>query len=171
MMLEEKLKLALKSNDRTIIESVFNEIYHKYYKLIYFVAGQYLKEDCDIEDVCNDVFYNFFNILDGAKIINIKYYLTKSAKNLSINVLKTKKDVVKDYNFDKVSNNPSNRLIYNFMRDVLNEEEYELVMEHVVYGKSLKQLSRIMKCNSNTLKSKYLRAINKLKEKGGDYFG
>ena len=44
-MLEKKLKLALSSNDRTIIEGVFNEIYHKYYKLIYFVAGQYLKDD------------------------------------------------------------------------------------------------------------------------------
>lgn len=170
-MLEEKLKLALKSNNRTIIESVFNEIYHKYYKLIYFVAGQYLKEDYEIEGVCNDVFYNFFNILDGVKIINIKYYLTKSAKHLSLNLLKSKKDEVKDYDFDRVGNNPSNRLIYNFMREILDIEEYEIVMEHVVYGRTLKELSKIMKCNSNTLKSKYLRAIKKLKEKGGDYFG
>ena len=55
--------------------------------------------------------------------------------------------------------------------EMLNEEEYSIVIEHVVYGKSLKELSKVFKCNSNTLKSKYLRAINKLKEKGGDYFG
>ena len=73
MMLEKKLKLALSSNDRTVIEAVFNEIYHEYYKLVYFVAGQYLSLDYDIESVCNDVFLNFFNILSNAKIVNIKY--------------------------------------------------------------------------------------------------
>ena len=171
MMLEKKLKLALSSNDRTVIEAVFNEIYHEYYKLIYFVAGQYLSLDYDIESVCNDVFLNFFNILENAKIVNIKSYLTKSAKNLSINLLKQKKDVVRDYDFERVGNNPKNKMIYNFMREVLDNEEYDIIMEHVVYGRTLKEISKMMKCNSNTLKSKYLRAINKLKEKGGDYFG
>ena len=97
--------------------------------------------------------------------------MTKSAKNLSINLLKQKKDVVRDYDFERVGNNPKNRMIYNFMREVLDNEEYDIIMEHVVYGKTLKEISKMMKCNSNTLKSKYLRAINKLKEKGGDYFG
>ena len=57
------------------------------------------------------------------------------------------------------------------INEVLDNEEYDIIMEHVVYGRSLKEISKMMKCNSNTLKSKYLRAINKLKEKGGDYFG
>ena len=171
MILEKKLELALKSNDRTVIECVFNEIYHEYYKLIYFVAGQYLSDDYEIENVSNDVFLNFFNNLNKIKLKNIKYYLTTSAKNLSLNVLKSKKDVERDYDFDKYITSENNKLIYRFLKDNLNEEEYNIVIEHVVYGKSLKELSKVFKCNSNTLKSKYLRAINKLKEKGGDYFG
>ena len=171
MILEKKLELALKSNDRTVIECVFNEIYHEYYKLIYFVAGQYLSDDYEIENVSNDVFLNFFNNLYKIKLKNIKYYLTVSTKNLCINILKNRKDTVRDFDFEKVKSNDKNTLIYRLLKENLNEEEYEIVMEHVVYGKSLKELSKIMKCNNNTLKSKYLRAINKLKEKGGDYFG
>ena len=171
MVLEKKLELALKSNDRTVIECVFNEIYHEYYKLIYFVAGQYLSDDYEIENVSNDVFLNFFNNLYKIKLKNIKYYLTVSTKNLCINILKNRKDTVRDFDFEKVKSNDKNTLIYRLLKENLNEEEYEIVMEHVVYGKSLKELSKIMKCNNNTLKSKYLRAINKLKEKGGDYFG
>ena len=171
MVLEKKLELALKSNDRTVIECVFNEIYHEYYKLIYFVAGQYLSDDYEIENVSNDVFLNFFNNLYKIKLKNIKYYLTVSTKNLCINILKNRKDTVRDFDFEKVKSNDKNTLIYRLLKENLNEEEYEIVMVHVVYGKSLKELSKIMKCNNNTLKSKYLRAINKLKEKGGDYFG
>ena len=170
MVLEKKLELALKSNDRTVIESVFNEVYKEYYKLIYFVAGQYLEDDFDIESVSNDVFLKFFNNLNSIKFKNIKYYLTVSAKNLSLNVLKSKKDVVRDYDFERIKSSESNKKIYRFMKEILDNEEYDLIMEHVVYGKSLKEISKIQKCNSNTLKSKYLRAINKLKEKGGDYF-
>mgnify|MGYP003307889443 CR=1 FL=1 len=71
MILEKKLELALKSNDRTVIECVFNERYHEYYKLIYFVAGQYLSDDYEIENVSNDVFLNFFNNLYKIKLKNI----------------------------------------------------------------------------------------------------
>ena len=44
MILEKKLELALKSNDRTVIECVFNEIYHEYYKLIYFFKTEVHKK-------------------------------------------------------------------------------------------------------------------------------
>ena len=61
MSLEKSLLSALRSKEKNRIEKVFNEIYKKYIKLVYFIVAQYVDDQLDIEELCNDVFLNFFN--------------------------------------------------------------------------------------------------------------
>ena len=93
MNLEKKLASALNSKDKAKIESVFRQIYDSYFKLVYFCISNYISVKEDIEDIVADVFLSFFNHLDSINVDgSIKYYLTTTAKNKSINFVKKKKD-------------------------------------------------------------------------------
>lgn len=164
MTLEKKLVIALKSHDKLIIEEVFNEIYHEYIKLIYFIIAQYVKNQLDIEELCNDVFLNFFNHLNRVKVTNIKYYLTTSAKNTSINWLKKNKISTQEIT-QTISE--ENKIICDFLKEHLTEDEEQLIFEHIYLGKSLRLIAKENNKNPNTLKSQYRRTILKLKEKVG----
>lgn len=165
MSLEIKLKLAINSSKRERIEKIFNEIYHQYYKLIYYIVAQYIKNDADIEEICNDVFLSFFNHLDKIKINNIKYYLTTSAKNASLNWLKKNKITSCEELIETISE--ENKLVCDYLKTLLTEEENVLIFEHLYLGKSLKLIAKEHNKNPNTLKSQYRRVLLKLKEKVG----
>ena len=156
---------ALKSKDKNKIEQTFKDIYEAYYKLVYFCVGNFLKNKEDIEDVTSEVFINFFNHLDNINIGgSIKYYLTKSAKNLSLNFLKKNSktsEVVDVENYAKYEM-PSNDLLY-FVNLNLDELEKEIVVSHVLGGDSLRLIAKEKGMNINTIKSKYRREIFKLK--------
>ena len=98
MSYEVELISALKSNDINKVQESFKNIYEAYYKLVYFCVGNFLKNKEDIEDVTQEVFINFFNNLENINVSgSIKYYLTRSARNLSINYLKKNSKVINDY--------------------------------------------------------------------------
>jgi DNA-directed RNA polymerase specialized sigma24 family protein len=71
------------------IDIVFKEIYDKFYKLVAFCIARYVKSKQDVEDLSDDVFVNFYKHINSIEISNIKYYLTTSAKNTSLNFLRS----------------------------------------------------------------------------------
>ena len=73
MTLEQKLSIALKSNNEDSINSIFEEIYSSYWKLVYFIIMQYINNKLDVEELTQDVFISFFNNLDNNNVKNIKY--------------------------------------------------------------------------------------------------
>ena len=165
MNLERKLVSALNSKDKTKIESVFRQIYDSYIKLVYFCVSNYINVHEDIEDIVADVFVSFFNHLDSINIDgSIKYYLTTTAKNKAINFVKKKKEVYLNENMlnDLSYNSKANKLLLD-VKDNLNQQECELIIEHVLFDKSLHEIAKEKNLNFNTLKSKYLRIIKKLK--------
>ena len=165
MSLERKLVDALRSKDKVKIEGVFKSIYEEYYKLIYFCVGNYLKNKEDIEDITSEVFYNFFNHLENIKSDgNIKYYLTTTAKNLSLNFLKKTKEIALDKYLDVNAKYEmeDNTLLY-LVKLHLDEEEREIVIDHIMLDKSLRLIAKERNSNANTIKSKYRRAIQKLR--------
>ena len=103
MNFEAKLRQVLKSNSIEDIYSVFSEIYYFYYRLVYFTIMKYISTPSDIEELIQDVFIGFFNNLN-LKIDNIKYYLLTSAKNKSIDYLKSKNNDVKYSNLKNYKN-------------------------------------------------------------------
>ena len=173
MNLERQLVNALKSKDRSLLETVFKEIYDRYFKLVYFCVSTYVKKHEDIEDVVSDVFLNFFNHLENFKASgSIKYYLTVSAKNSAINFIKKYKEHSMD---EQTTNNISyesniNKLLLD-INNILDEQEKHIVLDHILCDIPLKQIASYLNENPNTIKSKYRRTIEKLKEilKGNYY--
>lgn len=165
MSLEAKLVDALNSNNRQKLESIFKKIYDSYFNLVYFCVSSYINIKEDIEDIVSDTFLSFYNHLDSIDASrNIKYYLTTTAKNKAINFVKKKKEVYLNENMlnDLSYNSKANKLLLD-VKDNLNQQECELIIEHVLFDKTLHEIAKEKNLNFNTLKSKYLRIIKKLK--------
>lgn len=167
MSLEKRLVDALNSKNKIIIEETFKLIYDSYFKLVYFCVGNYVDNKDDVEEIVNDVFLNFFNHLNNINTNgSIKYYLTSSAKNSALNFLKKQKRVVVTENIENVGveyQYHDNDLI-DKVKENLTFEESSLVIDHVIVGKSLREIAKENNTNANTLKSKYRRAILKLQK-------
>ena len=89
MNIERRLVDALEKNDLIKIEKVFNDIYNSNYKLVYFCVANFIMNKEDILELVDDVFINFYNHIHNINVNgSIKYYLTRSARNISINYLK-----------------------------------------------------------------------------------
>ena len=166
--LETKLIKALKSNNENIIHDVFNEIYDEYKRLVYKQISFYVKNNYDCEELTQDTFISFFNNLNKIKIINIKYYLLVSAKNKALDHLKKKKmDIEYEDNivYDELDNN--DYLKYNELlselKKYLNELETKIIIYHLVYNFSFKEISNKLNIKINTVISIYNRAIEKFK--------
>lgn len=168
MNIESKLISVLKTGDRNRIEKIFEEIYEKYYKLLYFCVGSYITQREDIEDIVMDTFLSFFNNLDSIDLDgNIKNYLVRSAKNKAINLQKKKREVlienIEEYSLDFDNDSNGNDLM-DIIRDSLNDDERDLFLSHVIEDISLRKLSKMRDENINTTKSKYHRIRKKLYE-------
>ena len=168
MNIESKLISVLKTGDRNRIEKIFEEIYEKYYKLLYFCVGSYITQREDIEDIVMDTFLSFFNNFDSIDLDgNIKNYLVRSAKNKAINLQKKKREVlienIEEYSLDFDNDSNGNDLM-DIIRDSLNDDERELFLSHVIEDISLRKLSKMRDENINTTKSKYHRIRKKLYE-------
>ena len=168
MNMESKLISVLKTGDRNRIEKTFEEIYEKYYKLLYFCVGSYITQREDIEDIVMDTFLSFFNNLDSIDLNgNIKNYLVRSAKNKAINLQKKKREVlienIEEYSLDFDNDSNGNDLM-DIIRDSLNDDERDLFLSHVIEDISLRKLSKMRDENINTTKSKYHRIRKKLYE-------
>lgn len=166
MSLEFKLSNALKSENKDKIESVFRQIYDSYFKLVYFCVSNYIKNKEDIEDIVADVFLSFFNHLDSININgSIKYYLTTTAKNKSINFIKKKKEVCLDEKTksSQIIETKPNLLLLE-IENQLDDQEKFIVVNHVLYDYTLNEIANELNMNINTIKSKYKRTIEKLKK-------
>lgn len=167
MRVEEKLKYALKTKDKKIINLVFEEIYYEYGHLIGFVISQYVKNKADVEELINDVFLNFFNNLDKIKIKNIKAYLTKIAKNKAIDHLRENKNKYTLENEIVLKTGvPAENLylvIINDMKRVLTDEEIDIIIDHVIYDLSFGYIAKKYNKPISTISTKYYQAIQKYK--------
>ena len=160
MSIENRLINALERLDQSKIESIFKEIYDSNYKLVYVCVANFIKNKLDIEEIVNDVFINFYNHVNNINIEgSIKYYLTRSAKNACINFLKKKerKEVSIDTRF--IENSTYIELKYNDntlfdeIKTVLDEEEYNIVFNYIVMGYSLVEIASLLNVSKNTILS------------------
>ena len=172
MTFENKLKKALESNNTDKIHTVFDEIYSYYGRLIYFIVIKEVENNQDAEEITQDVFVNFFNNLTKTSINNIKYYLVRTAKNLTVNFIKShnKEIVINDkitYQDNQNKYNDEYERIINKMKKYLSEYEIDIVVKHIVYGYKFKDLASEYNKSINTIFATYNRAIKKIRK--GEY--
>lgn len=166
----KKIKKAKKEERNILLEEIYNE----YYKLVCFIISKYIRNRSDIEELANDVFIKFFQNIYSIRS-SIKYYLTTTAKNTSINFLKQKnKNVVFDDELvfsikdDKHSSNENYYEIIDYLKTFLTEKEIDIILNHVIYEMTFKNISELFKISENTVKTTYYRSLEKIKSKGGN---
>lgn len=166
----KKIKKAKKEERNILLEEIYNE----YYKLVCFIISKYIRNRSDIEELANDVFIKFFQNIYSIRS-SIKYYLTTTAKNTSINFLKQKnKNVVFDDELvfsikdDKHSSNENYYEIIDYLKTFLTEKEIAIILNHVIYEMTFKNISELFKISENTVKTTYYRSLEKIKSKGGN---
>ncbi len=169
MELDDKLIIKkLKSNNQDTVDEGFEALYLKYSKLIYVCIHRYIQRKEDIEDLLSDTFLKVFeNRLNLRDDKNFKYYLTTTANNLAINFLKAKNndyDLLDYEHFDNYeSNNNDLRDMIDILKKQLEYDEVDIIIKHLVYAYSFEEIAKEINMNVSTVKTKYFRAIKKVK--------
>ena len=170
MSLEKKLKKAQQKNNINELNNVFNDIYLEYAKLVYFLISKNVTTKEDIEDLVDTVFVNFYNKIKTTQIENIKYYLVVMSKNISINFLKRQKIDYIELNDNFIYENVNYSIndeyleIIEEMKEVLTNFEIEIILQHLIYDYSFKELSYKYNKPLKTIYSLYSRSIKKFKK-------
>lgn len=170
MPLENKLLHAIKSNNKDTIDNVFEIIYYEYGKLVAYIISKYVERIEDVEEIVNDVFISFYKAALKKEIRDIKYYLVTSAKNKSIDFYRkkiNKLDVY--YNDDNVfeyieyKDSIYGDLLYE-MRKYLSDEEINIIILHLIYDYSFKEIAEKYNKPISSISSIYNRALKKFKK-------
>lgn len=149
---------------------IFREIYDKYFKLVWFCAFRFLGNKEDTDEVSDDVFVNFYRRAEKTEISNVKYYLTRSARNLSLNKLRDRKET------EELDENRAGEYCFYEGSDLLeklavvtSKEEFDLLCRHVLEGYTLAEIAETSGESVNTVKSKYRRLVKRLKSELEDF--
>ncbi len=171
MNLEQELADCRSSPSEQKKQTLFEKIYGQYYKLVWFCAFRFLGNREDTEEISDDVFVGFYFRMDKTEIGNIKYYLTRSARNLSLNRLRTRRPT------EELNENTGGEYFFSAGSGLLEEverlttkEQIELLHRHVLEGYSLSEIAQQRGESLNTVKSRYRRLITELRSVLGDFY-
>ena len=151
------------------MNDAFNLIYDKYRYLVYYVAFNILKNEDVAKEIVNDAFIKLYEKRSITMTENkIKYFLLVTAKNLSINKLNQAKDHL-PYSDDTIGkeDDKSVSLYLEKFKDLLDEEEYQYLVLHLLYEFTFKEIARANHLTVSQVSSKYQRGLKKLR----DYYG
>ena len=151
------------------VNESFNIIFNKYRYLVYYVAFDILKDDEESKDIVNDTFLKMYekrgSFLNETKL---KYFLLVTAKNLAINRYKELKNHLSYSDDMRGEEDKKNISLYlDEFKDLLDEEEYNYLVLHIVCGFSFREIAEDKKLTTSQVSSKYQRGIKKLR----DYYG
>ena len=156
---------GIKNND----ELKFNELYTKYYNLIYSISLSILKNKENSEDVAQAIFTKIYSLpkkqLPTQGEASWLYTVTK---NESINYLKK---VRNDINIDNIYyiaeeggiDDIISKDSYNRIMSKLDEREKEIVSLKIIAGLSFKQIAKLINMPIGTVQWKYYKSLNTIK--------
>ncbi len=172
LTITKKVFKDLKSNSKDKVEKSFDVIYNEYSLLVYYVALKITKSQDFSQDVLNETFFSFYthryDIKDYKKI---KYYLSNTAKNISLNILRRMSEVMPLQDNEEFVHEDEHdyfEIYIDKFKDFLDKEEIDLVVYHLFYDYTFKEIADMQNVSINVITSKYHRTIEKLKKHYGD---
>jgi RNA polymerase sigma factor (sigma-70 family) len=163
--LVNEAKLGNKEAFTKIITEMENELYK--------IARLRLKNEDDIDDAIQETMIKAFKSIKKLKKEEyFKTWIIKILINNCNNIYRKKKKkeiLIEDYSMELKSEinkleHVENELDFYSIIKVLDYEEKIILVLYYMENFTTKEISKIIKLNSNTVKSKLLRAKNKLKE-------
>ena len=163
-------ELVEKAKNR--IDGAFDELILLIEKEMYLIAKSRLKNDDDIADAIQETILicfknirklknnNFFKTWSIRILINEcnKIYKKKKREMISLD---EKEIEITDENYD------DSNLSFQILIENLKEEEKTILTMYYCFQYTTKEISNILNINENTVKSKIVRANEKLKNKFG----
>ncbi len=156
-------------------EEYFDEFFQLTKNLVYYTAFSILKDYSLSEDILQETYLIFLqNIKRVKEKENIVAYLSKIAKNLSLNMVKKRgREVELDYDIkstDQYSTSLNEDLL-KIMKNVLRDDEFRIVILHLVNQYTHKEISKLLNKPLGTITWAYNNAIEKLRRvmKNGDW--
>lgn len=154
------------------MESLFMEIYQKYYKDVYNIAFSYTLNKSDAEDIVQKVFLKLFKNINkfSSSDINVKKWLFKVSANES-------KDLLKSFWRSKMTNYELTEVPYLRSDDsfIIFEllKEFDLKYRipfylHYYEGYTSKEIAHILKLSKNVIDTRLFRIKKMMREKLGD---
>lgn len=147
-------------------ESAFNEVYEAYEKFLYFLIFSIVKNQEIAKDILQDVFVKVFvesQSLRYAK--NFHAWIIKIAKNSALTMAKKLNRYVplEESHLEKYVME-SYTVEYNFdLPTLFSAEDNLIVIYHLVYGISFKEIATILSTTIDRVVSRYYRIIKKIK--------
>ena len=159
-------------------QSAYNQLYEKYYKLVYGIAFSVMKNKDDSEDIANEVFTKIYK-LDKEKLPvsneaswlftvtrnECFSYLRKSRQNISIDEIYEVPS--KSQEIEKIIDSE----YYNKLIAGLSEQEKTIISLKVLSDFTFSKIAQIMNLPIGTVQWKYYKAINSLKVSIGGLVG
>ena len=158
-------------------EEAFKELYNGSYRQIFFVVLPIIRDKSLAEDIVQDTYLKFLEKLNDYKVKNVLSYLITIGKNLAINEYNKRKKITKvdDFSsfsyYDHVEIKTERREMINKALSILDKDELNIFLLHVLEGLTHKELSIIMDKPLGTISWLYVKAVKKMKEflKGDNY--
>ena len=148
-------------------EAATAEVYHSYKSLLYFIISSYLRNKADCEDVYQDTFLTILTKRDSIKDPSALHsYLCLTAKSKAIDFAKSRAFSEEGLEEEEEASAPSESNIDSLLPYDLSHEEREIIGYRIVFGLTFQEASDITGAPLITLKTRYARALKKIKGAG-----
>lgn len=156
----------------------FKRVFTKYYPLLCFYVNSIINSEIDADDIVEDLFIKLWEqkiTFNGED--NCKYYLYKSAKNLSINFLKQKQRTIEKHDqayslADLIEKDHSHALIKaEFLSQIISEieklppQESKILLLTLKNGMGVTEIADLLGLSVQTVKNSKYRATQKMKQR------
>ncbi len=165
-----ELFAALKES-HTVAERAFTEIYNRYNKQLFAYIIRIVGNINDSKDIFQETFLKFFNYSKQQhRVDNILLFLIKIARNLCINRIRDKKEMI---NIDKIPltnevfENTDNEYLTEIISkalEILDLDVREIFVLHHYQGITFVDIAYITGTSLASVKNKYYRAKEKLRK-------
>ncbi len=150
-------------------ELKFNELYTKYYNIVYSVAFSILKNKENAEDISQTIFTKIYGL--PKQQLPTKYeasWLYTITKNEALNYIRKHKNIINiDAAYYVTEENSIEKIIskdaYNRIMSKLNEKEREIVSLKLVSNLPFREIAKLLNMPIGTVQWKYYKSLNTLK--------
>jgi RNA polymerase sigma factor (sigma-70 family) len=170
MNCERRLKVEVSKGDSQRIRKAATDVFQNYKNLIYTISFGILGKKEEAEDATIETFSSFFSALNTNEAIrNPKYYLACAVRRISYRM---KRNDERESSFDEDISGDNDSHINDFeayevsdaLREIWTKEEAEIVVLHVIYDLSFRQIGEAKQKTVFSIAGIYSRAIKKAKE-------
>lgn len=145
-------------------EAEFESAYREYRNLVLYILASILHDKEDIEDACQETFLSFRS---AGKVDSPKAFLSKVARSKAFDILRKRKDEeTLDENEAAKDDSPRSAEFDQWARSIVGDEDYSLILLHLIDGYSFASLSKRFGVKEASLRSRYSRALKKLRREG-----